>query len=123
MIPMYQTLGYGWRRIRSRFLPLTPHDLEKLGNKIMATQAELAGILRGITAQLEKSNTEIKGVQTSVDTLNAKIAELEAAIEAGGESTEELTDAVEAVKVAAQTVDDAIPDPVVIPEVPPQVGL
>lgn len=83
--------------------------LNKL-DKIMASQAEQAAILREVEAQQKKTSGEITVLQGSVDTLNAKIVALEEVIAAGGEATQELTDAVAAVKAQAQVVDEQIPD-------------
>jgi len=69
-------------------------------NQIMATQAELAQQLRDITAQNEKSRTEILG----------KIADLEAALAAAGNTSPEVDEAVAALKASVQTDDDIVPD-------------
>ena len=86
------------------------HQLEK----VMATQAEEATILRNVLAQQVKTAGEIATVQQNVTDLNTKVAELQAIIDAGtgtaGAATQELIDAVEAVRAQAQVVDDSIPD-------------
>jgi hypothetical protein len=67
---------------------------------IMATQAELAQQLRDITAQNEKSRTEIL----------AKIADLETALANAGNTSPEVDEAVAALKASVQTDDDIVPD-------------
>jgi chromosome segregation ATPase len=88
-------------------------------HKFMKTQSELAADLRASLTQLQKTVTEIKGVQDEVNTLKAKITELEAALAAavstGGAPLPELADAVQAVKDQTQVVDDAIPDAPAVP--------
>lgn len=81
----------------------------------MATQAELAQILREVRTQQEKTAQEIATLQGSVDTLKTKVEELEAIVAQQGEASEELTEAVNAVKEQAQIVDDQIPDAPVLP--------
>lgn len=66
----------------------------------MATQAELAQQLRDITAQNEKSRTEIL----------AKIADLETALANAGSTTPEVDEAVAALKASVQTDDDIVAD-------------
>jgi hypothetical protein len=104
-----------WKWV-SMVLPATKHDLKKLEDKLMATQAELVADLKAVLAQQQKTSGEITALQGSVDTLKAKIVELEAIIAAGGTVSQELVDAVAAVKAQAQTVDDQIPD---VPTPPP----
>lgn len=84
----------------------------------MATQAELAQTLRDVSAQQQKTITEIQTLQGSVTTLNEKVAELEAVIAEGGTITPELTEAVAEVKRLAQLVDEQIPDVETPPETP-----
>lgn len=69
--------------------------------KTMAlSQAELAQELRNVTAQNEKSRTEIL----------AKIADLETALANAGSTTPEVDEAVAALKASVQTDDDIVPD-------------
>lgn len=69
--------------------------------KTMAlSQAELAQELRNVTAQNEKSRTEIL----------AKIADLETALANAGSTTPEVDEAVAALKASVQTDDDIVAD-------------
>lgn len=77
--------------------------LTKLGDRIMATQAELAADLQTVTAQVAKIGTE-------TSTLLQKVADLEAALAAGGVTTPEVDAAMAALKAQAAVVDDLVPD-------------
>jgi peptidoglycan hydrolase CwlO-like protein len=94
---------------------VTLKDINEMEQRIMASQKELAEDLSKVLAQLKKTASEIKGVQTTMDELKQKIIDLEEVINAGGDASPDLVAAVQAVKDQAQVVDDAIPDPVVVP--------
>ncbi len=92
----------------------TRTELAEIKTLIMATQTEVAGILRDVIVQQKKTITEIRGVQDAVTTLKQKIVELEDQIKNGAVGAD-LEAAVADLKVQAQAVDDAIPD---VPTVP-----
>ena len=76
--------------------------LERLST-IMATQAELASELAGVTAAIQKIGAE-------TTTLLAKIGALEAAIAAAGNTTTEVDEALAALKAQVLIVDSLVPD-------------
>ena len=95
----------------------TRTELAEIKALIMASQTEVAAILRAVTEQQKKTITEIRGVQSAVTTLKEKIVTLEDQIKNGAVSAE-LEAAVAELKVQAQAVDDAIPDEPTVPPTP-----
>ncbi len=78
-------------------------ELKSQGEKIMATQKELADQLNGISDQLVKVGAETTTLIKTVDDLKAVIAN-------GPEVTPELQQAVNKVAAQAKVVDDLVPD-------------
>jgi uncharacterized phage infection (PIP) family protein YhgE len=72
-------------------------------NQIMATQAEAAAQLQGISAELTKVAAE---TQTLLDNVKA----LQDAATAAGNVSPELQAAIDQVAAQAKTVDDLVPD-------------
>ncbi len=83
--------------------------LQQILNKedlIMAQITELAGIINGAVAQLDKAKAEITG---KIDSLQARIAELEAAL-ASTQIPADAQAALDNLKADAQALDDVVPD-------------
>lgn len=77
--------------------------IERMLEKLMATQAELAATLGTVSAQVAKIGTE---TQSILD----KVAALEAALATQGEVSAEVQAAVDALKAQVQVVDDLVAD-------------
>lgn len=73
------------------------------GDKLMATQAELAAELRTVKASVEKIGTETRTLITRVETLTA-------AVEAGGNVSPEVRAAMDELKAQVEVVDALVPD-------------
>lgn len=72
------------------------------GEKIMATQAEIAAELKAINTKLGKIGAETKSLLTKIEELTEVIA--------NGPVSAELQEAVDALKAQADTVDELVED-------------
>lgn len=77
--------------------------IERMLEKLMTTQAELAQTLADVSSQVAKIGTE---TQATLD----KVAALEAALAAAGSVSAEVQAAVDALKAQVQVVDDLVAD-------------
>lgn len=95
----------------------TKCDLKETENKIMAVLAEVVADLKEAIVSAKQTNLDIADAQKKIDALTVKVKELEDAIAAGGTS-QELADLAKEVKALTKAADDALPNPIVVPDVP-----
>lgn len=90
---------------KSRFELATLHDLKRMENRIMATQAEVVAELTTLKGQVGKIRTEVTDAKTE---LQDTIKRLEDVIAAGntGQASAELVAIKDELKAEFQTLDD-----------------
>lgn len=93
-------------------MPITRAYLDKMEERIMATQKEVA-------ARLDKVNDRLGKIGNESATMLKTIEELRAAVEAQGNASPEVLAALEKVETQAGVVDDLVPDATETPPTEP----